>query len=74
MSVSTLTLTFACRAMKPMVLRTVGRLKRMIEKQYTITPETQIFIKGVKVPEDREDLEEQFKAISGEVILNEVAE
>ena len=46
----------------------------MIEKQYTISPETQIFIKGVKVPEDREDLEEQFKGICGEVILNEVAE
>lgn len=46
----------------------------MEEKEYTITPETRIFIKGIEVPKDRKDLEEKLKDISGTVILNEVKE
>lgn len=46
----------------------------MLEREYSITPETRIFIRGIEVPKDRKDLEEQFKDISGTIILNEVVE
>ena len=44
------------------------------EKEYVITKDTRIFLYGVEIAKDREELEEQFKPLSGTVTFKKAKE